>query len=171
MAVYDYKQKDDNLEYLKNLDDHVIEWNEPDIRGWEMIGADGESMGKVHDLVIKKEDKKVVYADMHLNTELTEGENDHAMIPVGFIDIDDEKEKVKIDVIGRKHSELIPKYNGGEIYKDYEDLMASAIDDIIVKEEPKRHYEEHELYTDDRLYDRRRRNDRDTPWTTTPTKR
>ncbi|MFP4527457.1 MAG: PRC-barrel domain-containing protein [Candidatus Kapaibacterium sp.] len=171
MAVYNYTKKDDSLEYLKNMESQKVEWNEPDIRGWSVVAADGKDIGKVHDLVVRKDNKKVVYIDIHLPTEMTEGENDHAMIPAGFIDVEDDNEKVRIALIKSGHSEMIPKYRGGTIYKDYEEEMSAIINTIMQKERPHRRYEEHELYTDDRLHDRRNRRDVQISPTTTPTRR
>lgn len=54
------------LAHLSDLDDVRIVEGEPDIRGWSVRGTDGQSVGKVEDLLVDTASMKVRYIEVRL---------------------------------------------------------------------------------------------------------
>lgn len=109
-----------SLYYLDELSDYKVESDYSDVRGWDVYDKDSRRIGKVSDLVVNKNTEQVVYLDIELDEELIsegrrirelsdssdvktfvneEGE-DHLIIPIGMILIDDENKKVFTNEIG-----------------------------------------------------------------------
>jgi PRC-barrel domain len=55
------------------LHNHRIASGDPDVRGWEVVGSDGRTLGRVHDLLVDTGSQRVRYLDVHLNADLTSG--------------------------------------------------------------------------------------------------
>lgn len=103
-----------NLFYLDDLSEYKVDPDDSDVRGWEVIDADSRTIGKVDRLLANKETKRVVYLDIEVDQSLIEdghkvydepasegahgfinkeGEN-HLIIPIGMVKLDDENNKV-----------------------------------------------------------------------------
>lgn len=115
------RDKDDkNLFYLDDLSDYKVASDYSDVRGWKVLDADRRNIGKVDGLLVNKSAEKVVYLDVEVDSELIEaghepyesssgkgaheyinkdGEN-HLIIPIGMVAIDDDDKKVIADKIG-----------------------------------------------------------------------
>jgi len=57
---------------LSHLHNYRISEGDPDVRGWEVFGADGRKMGEVDDLLVDTEALKVRYLDVCLDLGLFE---------------------------------------------------------------------------------------------------
>jgi hypothetical protein len=72
------------LERLSRLRDYDVDRNEPDPRGWTVIGRDGHAVGEVQDLIVDTERMTAIYLDVELDTKLFDLRNDdpHVLVPV-----------------------------------------------------------------------------------------
>lgn len=61
---------DGQLVHLDDLDDFTIAEGEPDIRGWDVRGADGTKVGTVEDLLIDTAAMKVRYIEVKLEADV-----------------------------------------------------------------------------------------------------
>lgn len=155
-----------NLFYLNELPDFKVAGDDPDIRGWKVKDRENKEIGKVDNLLINKEAKKVVYLDVELdeaavNTghdssgtptknsvqEFTneDGEN-HVIIPVGMVGINHDERFVFTDELSHSTFAKTNRFRKGtNIDRKYENYVI-------------RHYSEDPSYedrTDDTLYERR----------------
>lgn len=55
---------------LSRLHNYRISEGDPDVRGWEVFGADGRQIGTVDDLLVDTEALRVRYLDVHLDSSL-----------------------------------------------------------------------------------------------------
>lgn len=111
--------RDDNdthkvLYYLDELSDYKVASDYKDVRGWEVVDSQDRTIGEVDDLLVNKNTERVVYLDVEVDDELSQqvasandvpniegthsfvnedGEN-HLIVPVGTIDIDEDNKKV-----------------------------------------------------------------------------
>ncbi len=111
--------KNKNLYYLHELSDYKVADDYADVRDWEVIDADKRTIGKVDGLLVNKDAERVVYLDVEVDTSLIEaghqsyaspanegvheflnedGEN-HLIIPIGMVTLDEENEKVHANQI------------------------------------------------------------------------
>lgn len=58
---------------LRRLHNVRISEGDPDVRGWDVIGADGHRMGEVDDLLVDSEAMRVRYLDVILDPRLLAG--------------------------------------------------------------------------------------------------
>jgi photosynthetic reaction center H subunit len=58
---------------LKELKDYKVASDDPDVRGWKVIGRDGGAVGEVHDLLVDTGAMRVRYLDVELDHELVAG--------------------------------------------------------------------------------------------------
>lgn len=56
---------------LSKLHNYRISEGDPDVRGWEVVGADGRKIGAVADLLVDTEALKVRYLDVNLDSGLS----------------------------------------------------------------------------------------------------
>jgi hypothetical protein len=113
------KDKDKNLHYLNDLSDYKVADDYADVRDWEVRDADKKRIGKVDGLLANKNAERVVYLDVEVDADLIEaghktyttpatdgvheflneeGEN-HLIIPIGMVTLDEDNEKVHTNEI------------------------------------------------------------------------
>lgn len=111
---------DKNLYYLHELSDYTIDDGYPDVRGWEVLDKAGRTVGTVDNLLVNKSTERVVYLDVEVDESIIEvnhqpyssaSENDgvheflnedgenHLIVPIGLVTLDEESEKVLTDRI------------------------------------------------------------------------
>jgi uncharacterized protein (TIGR02271 family) len=54
----------DHLTSLKELGGYEVSREDPDVRGWTVVAADGQRMGKVRDLIVDTDRMKVEYLEL-----------------------------------------------------------------------------------------------------------
>jgi hypothetical protein len=128
------------LGHLSELDDFKIAEGEPDVRGWDVKGADGKKLGEVEDLLVDTGAMKVRYMEVTLDKDVakevarTKGELDprsepsrHVLIPIGAARLDDENDDVRL---GAEASDIagLPAYSRDRMSRDYENDVVRCFD-------------------------------------------
>ena len=130
-----------NLYRLNELSDYKVASHYSDVRGWELIDAEGREIGKIDNLLVNKRAEKVVYLDVEVNEDLIKeghetyaksaGEGvheylnkdgeDHLIVPIGAVAIDNENKKVISNTINFDTFTRSSRVGRGEnIGRDYE---------------------------------------------------
>ncbi|HKK39219.1 MAG TPA: PRC-barrel domain-containing protein [Cryomorphaceae bacterium] len=133
--------KNKNLYYLDDLSKYKVASDDPDVRGWDVIDADDRRVGKVDRLLSNKETKRVVYLDVEVDRSLIEaghevynkasGEGmheflneegeDHLIIPIGMVTLDEENKKVHSTEINHStFSKTKRMKKGADVDREYE---------------------------------------------------
>ena len=69
---------------LSALNDFEVAEGYPDIRGWSVTSADGQEVGKVHDLLIDVDHMRTRYLDVRLTKQLASSPGDRdVLVPIG----------------------------------------------------------------------------------------
>lgn len=113
---------DRNLYYLHELSDYKVASDYPDVRGWKVKDAGDRTVGKVDNLLVNKNTERVVYLDVELDQSVLkenkeplstpadqgvhqfvnkDGDN-HLIVPVGLVDLDEENKQVHSDEINQE---------------------------------------------------------------------
>ncbi len=108
-----------NLYYLDELSDYKVASDDPDVRGWKVNDKDQRCIGEVDNLLVSKSAERVVYLDVEVDKSIIEanhkpystrsqdgvheflnedGEN-HLIIPIGMVTLDEDSEKVHTEKI------------------------------------------------------------------------
>lgn len=130
-----------NLYYLEELSDYKVATDYYDVRGWVFIDAENRTVGKVTNLLVNKQAKRVVYLDVEVNQSLIEvGYNtyqaptsdgvhgfinkdgdDHLIVPIGMVSLNHEQKKVFTNQIDYNTFAKVKRFNkGATIDPDYE---------------------------------------------------
>jgi sporulation protein YlmC with PRC-barrel domain len=162
------KNKEKHLYNLDELSDYKVASDDADVRNWEVRDIDNRVIGKVDNLLVNKNAKRVVYLDVEVdetiidanhdpygsseNTEIREfvnkdGEN-HIIVPVGMVNIDTENENVLVNGIDHRTFAETKRYRkGDEINREYEVFVLDSYNRENLPSEQK-------TYDDDSFYDR-----------------
>ena len=109
---------------LSDLSDWELKDDQPDVRGWNVVGADGTRVGDVHELLADPSARRVRYLDI----EVADGDasvDRHVAVPIGAARIDENAKNVTISAAGTGIHEL-PRYSGGAPDRAYESRVASC---------------------------------------------
>ncbi len=120
------RQTSGKLARLDELDDVDVASDEPDPRGWEVIGVDGEKLGKVDHILGDTGAMKARYLTVELDEEL--GRDRHILMPVGHVDLDPDHHRVLSRAVDRDRVGSIPAYEGTGIDREYETRLTSHYD-------------------------------------------
>lgn len=103
-----------NLMPLNRLDDFKVADGYQDVRGWSVVGHDGEKIGKVDDLLVDTNARQVRYLGVDLDRGLLSGRSHsgNVLIPIENVQLD-RKDKVHLTSLGRNEIFSLPTYEAG----------------------------------------------------------
>jgi len=100
---------------------------DPDPRGWDVRTADGQTLGKVEELMVDTTTGRVRYLEVKVDKDVVKaGGREWALVPVGAARLDDDRDDVVVnlslaDIAG------IPAYERGPVSRDYEQSLRSYV--------------------------------------------
>ncbi|MFD2515189.1 PRC-barrel domain-containing protein [Pontibacter locisalis] len=117
----DNEIRNERLAPLSSLKDYKVAKDNTDVLGWRVVGADGESLGMVKDLMVDMKAMKARYLSVvadnrFFNTSIDQ----YLLIPIGAAALDKKGKKVFVSAIDSKSISRYPVYPGGPIPEDYE---------------------------------------------------
>jgi photosynthetic reaction center H subunit len=105
---------------LSALDDFEVAEGYPDIRGWRVVSADGQEVGKVHDLLIDVDQMRTRYLDVRLTKELAAAPGDRdVLVPIGTAEVVEGKDVVRVPLTAERFG-LLPVYDHGRLSRTHE---------------------------------------------------
>jgi hypothetical protein len=135
------KDKNKNLYYLHELSDYKVADDYADVRDWEVIDADKRTIGQVDGLLVSKDAECVVYLAVEVDPSIIkaghetyavpankgvheflneDGEN-HLIVPIGMVTLDEENKKVHSKQIDYSTFAKTKRFkNGIDLERSYE---------------------------------------------------
>jgi hypothetical protein len=136
------ENKDKNLYRLDELSNYKVASDFSDVRGWKIVDAENHTIGKIDNLWVNKDMKRVVYLDVKLDKGLLddnhnevrdviandngkefiykEGDN-HIIIPIGSVNINKDTKTVMANSIGYDTFRNTSRYNTQQNFdREYE---------------------------------------------------
>src|SRR5215207_9815430 len=110
MAKKDYETDDGvRIAPLSALRDFQVAKGYPDIRGWQVESADGQEVGKVHELLVDIDNMRTRYLAVRLTSALaaTPGDRD-VLIPVGAAQFQDKGDLIRVPLTAERVGLLPP---------------------------------------------------------------
>jgi sporulation protein YlmC with PRC-barrel domain len=112
---------------LSNSKDFKVAKDNPDVRGWRVVGSDGESLGIVKDLIVDTQEMKVRYLALTADRRFYNDSYDrYLLVPIGSAALDKKGNNVFVSNIDSKTILNYPTYQGGPITEDYEYAVREA---------------------------------------------
>jgi hypothetical protein len=111
----------DRVVPLGQLDDFKVADGEPDVRGWEVLAADGRKIGEVDELLVDTAAMKVRYLDVDVDDGMVAGGPDrHVLIPIGYARLQEDRDCVLVDALASADLGGMPSYDQGPLTRDFE---------------------------------------------------
>lgn len=137
------------LERLDGNSDVDVASDEPDPRGWTIIGRDGRELGKVDHLIGDTGAMKVRYLVMKADSGILKDDRS-LLIPIGQAELDTRENRVIVNGLDATTARSLPAYTGSSITRDDERKVCAAFADCHTGEDRYRHAR----YRDENLYGR-----------------
>lgn len=139
--------KNKHLFYLNELSDYKVASDDPDVRGWKVKDADNRVIGEVDNLLVSKKTERVVYLDVEVDSSIIEADHDpygkpadgdvhefinkdgenHIIIPVGLVNINEDDEYVFTDRINHQtFAETKRMSSGSNVNREYEVVVLNS---------------------------------------------
>lgn len=140
---------------LSQMDDVKVAKEYPDVRGWDIVGGDGEKLGKVKDLIIDVRQMKVRYLDVDLKKNILDTDEDyHILIPLGVAILNRDDHNVIVTAITKANLPDFPFYRREPIYviRSYENAVRAFFDNRQVLRDRGEFYQ-HQHFDDTGFYE------------------
>ena len=116
------------LSPLKTLKNFKVAKDNLDVRGWEVLGADGRKLGVVDDLIVDETLMKVRYLDVDIDSSLIHDNPDHhLLVPIGSARLQEDGDKVFVNHLDQMTLPRYPLYAGGAVVPEYERLLRETM--------------------------------------------
>ncbi len=90
-----------NLRRFSDMDDVEVSKDDPDPRGWDVIGSDGRKLGEVKDLLVDTTSMKVRSLEVELDgATFNWNDNRRVALPAEGVRLDEDRDKVVLEGIG-----------------------------------------------------------------------
>lgn len=113
---------------LRAMSDYKVAKASTDVVGWRVVGADGEGLGTVKDLIVDPQLMKVRYlAVLAENKFFNTDKDQHTLIPIGAAALDKRGKNVFVSYLDSKTIGRYPVYTGEHISEEYEYAIRDSI--------------------------------------------
>lgn len=117
----DNELRNQRLVALSELKDYEVAKNNTDVTGWRVVGADGEKLGDVKDLIVDMDAMKVRYLSVLGDNRFFNRDRDtYMLIPIGAAALDRKGKNIFVASVDANTISRYPAYGGGPITPDYE---------------------------------------------------
>jgi hypothetical protein len=143
----DRKDNRKHLFYLHELSDFKVDSDDPDVRGWPVKDVDNKVVGKVDNLLVSKEKRRVVYLDVEVDKSIIDANHDpygksasgnvhefinkdgenHLILPVGLARLNVDDKFVYTEKIDhRTFAETKRMEKGYDVDREYEMVVLES---------------------------------------------
>lgn len=97
---------------LSRLSDFKVAEHDQDVRGWKVVARDGDTIGKVDDLLVDTNTRRVRFLGVDLDRGLLSGRSHsgHVLIPIESVRLD-RHNRVLLDSVGSSEITTLPTYD------------------------------------------------------------
>jgi sporulation protein YlmC with PRC-barrel domain len=100
---------------------------EPDVRKWNVFGADGERMGVVSDMLVDPDTMKIRYLDVDVAEDLFLLKDDrHVLVPLEEVEVKERGKDVWLRSLPARDAARLPAYTGGGVDPAVEDRVRGS---------------------------------------------
>lgn len=115
------KHNDTRLARLEELKNFQVADGDYDIRGWEVRTPDDRKIGKVEELIVDPQERRVRYMEVKVDHKALGFDDDrHILVPIGAARLREDGHDVLIERLPAQGLAGAPAYKRGPITRDYE---------------------------------------------------
>jgi uncharacterized protein (TIGR02271 family) len=124
------EQRGEQYARISELGDYRVSEEDPDPRGWSVVGRDGAAIGRVEDLIVDTDAMKVRYLDVAVTGAATAG-GSRARIPASRVDLEPQQRTVITDLSQAELSAFLGTERGTSDTTSYEQMASSGRTDAM----------------------------------------
>ncbi len=143
------------LKRMKEVeDDYKVSDEDPDVRGWDVVGRNGEKIGEVDELIVDTQALKVRYLDVDMDDSLLDmdDEEQHFLLPIGAANLDYDNKNVMVANLDAASVSQLPAYRGDTITREYEHSVLAALSPGYTASVNENEFYDHDNFNSDRFY-------------------
>lgn len=161
------KNDEKHLYNLDELTDYKVASDDPDVRSWDVRDEENRVIGKVDNLLVNKNAKRVVYLDVEVDNSIIDANHDpygrpehvdirefinkdgenHVIVPIGMVNLDLENKTVRANGINHRTFAETKRFSTqNTIDRSYENAVLDSYNRDRIPSET--------IYEDDRFYER-----------------
>lgn len=119
----------DSVVPLDELDDFKVADGDPDVRGWDVLSADGRKIGEVENLLVDTAAMKVRYLEVDVDSDVIDtSEKRHILVPIGYARLDENDDHVTVDALNSTDVMALPEYRRESLTREYETSVRQRFD-------------------------------------------
>jgi photosynthetic reaction center H subunit len=104
---------DSRLARVGEMSDYEVADHHPDIRGWDVVAADGRKIGDVKDLIADTAAMKVRYIDIELDSDFRRSDDEsRVLVPIEHARLNEDDDVVRLDAVASDQARDIPAHRG-----------------------------------------------------------
>ena len=115
---------DSGLHPLRTLHGYRIARDQPDVRGWPLVGDAAEPLGIIDDLIVDIDAEQVRYV-------MVDADARRVLVPIGFLEVDTDAERVVAPGMRGDDVARQPAYDGGPVERAFEQRIRAAIEEAF----------------------------------------
>lgn len=101
---------------MKEAKDFKLSGGAPDLRGWNVFGADGERVGTVTEMLVDPGEMKIRYLDVDILDDLFLLQDDrHVLVPLEMVELKERGKDVWVARLRAEQVARLPAYTGGAV--------------------------------------------------------
>lgn len=157
METNDDNLKSNHLQELGGSDFEIVD-DQPNIKGWEVLGPQGQDLGSVADLLFDVSSRKVRYIVLDLSDNEWNLEERDVLIPIGLAELDNERDEVLLPFVTAEQLAALPDYTKNNTSLETEMTIRSIFmnADPVTSASFEDNFYGHEHFNEERLYSRRK---------------
>ena len=114
---------------LDELDDFKVAEGDPDVRGWDVLSADGRKIGEVENLLVDTAAMKVRYLEVDVDRDVLDTSDErHILVPIGYARLDENDDHVLVDSLKTADVMALPEYRREALTREYETSVRKQFD-------------------------------------------
>jgi sporulation protein YlmC with PRC-barrel domain len=115
------------LQELGESDFEIVD-GQPDIRGWDVKNASGETIGEVEELILDAQARKVRYMVVELDDDALDLEDDRTvLIPIGIAQLHEEDDDVLLQNVTIEQLKQLPEYDEDRLDDEVERAICTTL--------------------------------------------
>ncbi len=120
----------DRIVPLEDLGDEALAEGERDVRGWEVMAADGTRIGEVDRLLVDADARRIRYLEVDVARHLSPGaEERRVLIPMRHARLSPGGDTVVVERLRGEDIRNLPPYKDGPISREYDVELEDPVGD------------------------------------------
>jgi uncharacterized protein (TIGR02271 family) len=147
------EHRTDRIVPLDELNDFKVAEGDPDVRGWDVISAEGRKVGEVENLLVDTAAMKVRYLEVEIDDDVLDTDEERRiLIPIGYARLDQDDDQIFVDALSQQKLREIPEYRSEALTREYETQLHGYYDDTFSDRSSGEDFYAHGSYDADRFY-------------------